>query len=244
MKLILHRILKILSSLKLTITTLTALIVLCIPAALIIQNQDRDFYLSRYPGIPGQMILTLGFNHFFSSFLFLFLIALIWINLLSCTVKRFTREFKKKDRGRYGPDILHGGLLILVAASLFSFSTRREGYIYLEQGESVQLPGGEFLNMEEFIYEQYPDGRPKSWTSRVNISESAGTKGEQYRIEVNKPLRWEGLVLYQHGYRHSETPGEYETGLMVTSDPGKIYILLSFLMISIGLVLTFIQKRE
>lgn len=244
MKNSLRAVFKYISSLKLTVVIIICIIVVSIPATFIIQNQSHNFYLQRFPGSLGHLILALELDHLFSSTMFLALIAVFWVNLFSCTVKRFSGQIKKKGKGRYGPDILHIGLLLLIGASLLSFTTRQEGSIFMKAGDSMVLPSGRYMNMEEFIFEQYPDGRPKSWISRVNISESSEEKGESVEIAVNKPLRIDGLVLYQASYRPAERVGEYETGLMLTSDPGRIYILISFFIIICGLILTFVQPRK
>lgn len=242
MKKIFKVILKYISSLKLTAGVIISIIVVSIPATLIMQNQSHDFYLQRFPGNWGHLILALELDHFFSSIIFLALIAVFWINLFSCTVKRFIRQVQKLGKGRFGPDILHIGLLLLIAASLISFMTRQEGSVFLKAGDSMVLPSGRYMNMEEFIFEQYPDGRPKSWISRVNISESSDMTGEPVEIAVNRPLRIDGLVLYQASYRPSKIVGQYETGLLVTSDPGRLYILGSFFIIICGLMMIFIQS--
>lgn len=244
MKTIFKTLSKYLSSLKLTVAVLTAIIISSIPATLIVQNQGHEFYLHNYPGRLGFLILALGYNHYFSSVLFLLLIAVFWINLFSCTVRRFSNQIRKGRKGRYGPDILHLGLLLLIAASLVSFTGRQEGFVFLGAGDSMILPSGRYMNMEEFIFEQYDDGRPKSWISRVNISDTPDVTGEVIEIAVNRPLRIDGLVLYQASYRPSADVGVYETGLKLTSDPGRIYILISFFIIICGLVLIFIQPRR
>ncbi|MDC7233773.1 MAG: cytochrome c biogenesis protein ResB [Spirochaetales bacterium] len=223
---------------------LTALILFSIPATMIPQNQSPSFYLQRYPETPGHLILALELDHFYSSIIFLTLITLFWINLLLCTAGRFSRQIKLRKKGRYGPDILHLGLLLLIGASLFSFLNRQEGSIFLKAGDTMILPSGRYLNMEEFIFEQYPDGRPKSWISKVNISDSPETEGETFEIAVNRPLRIDGLVFYQASYRSASRVGEYESGLMLTSDPARIYILMSFFIIFCGLMLTLFQPRR
>lgn len=244
MKLLLQKFLKALSSLKLTIIILSLIIISTIPATMIVQNQTPEFYFANYPATLGSLIVLTSYDHFFSSSLFLFLLGLFWLNLFSCSVKRFIRQIQRKGKKRFGPDILHFGLLIMIIASMVSFSLKEEGFVYMRAGDAMKLPSGRYLNMEEFIFEHYPDGRPKSWISKVNISDSFDKEGEKYSITVNQPLRIDKLVFYQTGYRPARSVGEYETGLMITYDPGKILMLLSFIVISAGLMLTFIQKMK
>lgn len=235
----------LLSSLHLTVTVLTALILLTIPATLIPQGGAPLFYHTRYPGPAGYLIVALGYHRFFTSPLFLVPLGIFWLNLFSCTLKRFRRQLRLKFRGRYGPDILHTGLLLLILAAAVSAGTRQEGFLFLKEGEAMRLPDGSYLILEEFIYETYPDGRPKHWESRGILSlEPAAREGTPFRIAVNNPLRTGKLVFYQSSYRSTDRPGEYESGLTVASDPGKPFVLLSFLLIFSGLTLTFLQKRR
>lgn len=243
MKTVLWKILKHLSSLRLTVVILFLIILAVIPATLIIQNQAGGLYTSAYPSL-GRLILATGYDHFFSSLPFLILLGLFWINLFSCTLRRFLSQLRRRGPKQFGPDILHLGLLILILASLFSFGSSREGSVSLRPGGGIQLPSGRFMILKEFIYEQYPDGRPKSWISRVIVSESPEGGGEAHEIAVNRPLRIDGLVIYQTGYRPSNRVGEYAPVLTIASDPGKPYILVSFLLITIGLMVTLIQKRR
>lgn len=106
------------------------------------------------------------------------------------------------------------------------------------------LPSGRYLNMKEFIFETYQDGRPKDWISTINISQSLETTGENFQIQVNSPLRIDNLVIYQSGYRPASDPGEWESGLLITKDQGKIIILISFIFIVAGFLLTIYQKRK
>lgn len=240
----LKKILDFLSSLKLTVIILSLLITSTIPATLIVQNQLPGVYLTDYPPTIAYMIIASGYDHFFSSPLFILFLGIFWLNLFSCTIKRFKRQISRRGRRRFGPDILHLGLLILIIGAMVSFSTREEGFIYMREGDAMKLPSGRYMNLEKFIFEHYPDGRPKSWISAVNISSSPETEGDPYRITVNNPLRIDKLVIYQSGYRPAAAVGKYETGLMITYDPGKISILISFMIISAGLMLTFIQKMR
>ena len=233
-----------LSSLKLTIPVLVVLIGSVIPAALIPQKMPGEYYTRNYPGFAGDLIKALGMDRFFTSPLFLILLGLFWINLFCCTVLRLRKQLARGNKGRYGPDLIHVGLLILIVASMISFLTRREALVFLKEGESVLIPGNSVLTLRDFQYLQYPDGSPRKWISSVTIISPDESTSKNYDILVNKPLRRKGLVFYQYGYRWIEEEGLYETSLMVTSDPGRIYILLSFLLISAGLMVAYLQKRS
>ncbi|MBI9105057.1 MAG: cytochrome c biogenesis protein ResB [Spirochaetales bacterium] len=237
-----EKILKILTSLKLTVALLIVMILVTVPSTLINQKQTEDYYLTLYPEPIGNLILTLGYDHFYSSPIFLTITSVFWINLFSCSVKRFSAQLRRGRRGRFGPDILHIGLLVLIIGSVFTFSGRQEGTLFMKSGDTMRLPSERYMVLNDFQFERYPDGRPKSWTSEVSIVGAKGETGEVLSIGVNHPLRIDGLVIYQASYRPSDTVGVYETGLMVTRDPGKKFIIVAFILISTGLVFTFISK--
>jgi hypothetical protein len=137
-----------------------------------------------------------GMGGFFGSALFLVPAALFVLNLAACSASRFLRELRKAGRRRFGPDILHLGLLLLCVSGCLSFSLRREDGAYLAEGESVGLPGGGSLTLERFSREDYPDGRPRAWVSSVLV-EREGSAARSFDIEVNRPLRIGSLALYQ-----------------------------------------------
>ena len=236
--------LKILSSIRLAIIVISLIIAGCIPATMIMQNQDSSFYLDNFSPGTAWLIMFTGMDRFFISPIFLFLVIIFFINLLTCSLKRFYRQLKKRQNRKFGPDIIHLGLLVLIIGSVISLYTRQEGVIFMQAGDSMLLPSGRYLNMENFVFERYDDGRPKDWISRLNISSTPDSRGSIFELQVNNPLRIDDLVIYQSGYRPASKPGTYATGLLLTQDRGKAMILTSFIFISAGLCLTIFQKRK
>ena len=238
-----NRIFRFLSSLRFTILLLSILIAEIIPATLITQYQSGEFYLNRFP-VLGPFILFSGYDHFFRSLLFLIPAGLFWFNMALCTVKRFRMQLRKKNQHRFGPDILHAGLLILMIAGILSFMTSRKGMVFLGPAQSAALPRGDYLTLLDFEFETYPDGRPSRWASQVVISDKPGDQGDAYTISVNNPLRKNGYIIYQASYQPLENGEGYESGLMLTSDPARGIIFVSLILISIGTIMTFYQKRS
>jgi hypothetical protein len=133
---------------------------------------------------------------FFGSPMFLVPAALFVVNLGACSISRFARELRKAGRRRFGPDLLHLGLLLLCVAGGLSFGLRIEDGAYLSEGESVGLPGGGELTLERFARLDYPDGSPREWVSSVRV-EGPGSPARAFDIKVNHPLRLGSLALYQ-----------------------------------------------
>jgi len=191
-----------LKSVRLAIILIAYLATAGILTTLVPQGAGPETYRASYPKFVADLILQTGFNHFYTSLAFLLPAFLLFSNLSTCTVDRFVREIKKgKGQRRHGPDILHLGLMLLVIGAILSFSGHQEGSVTLIPGEGVNLPNGSTLELLDFRFERYPDGRPKDWTSVVRLADKSGkVLKESYKLRVTSPLRHGGLTLYQASY--------------------------------------------
>ncbi len=189
-----------LSSLKLAIGLIAYLALTGILATLIPQGLAPEVYRAQYPRLVAELIVQTGFGSFFGSILFILPALLFFANLSACTVKRFLRELKKKGPKRFGPDILHLGLMLLVVGSIWSYSGHQEGSVTLAPGEGVNLPDGSVMELKDFRFERYEDGRPRDWVSVVDLSKDGELVKENFELRVNNPLRYAGLTLYQASY--------------------------------------------
>jgi len=207
-----------LRSIKLAAVLLVLLALFAIAGGIIPQGKTTGFYQLHFPGAGSRIILALGLDHVFSSLLFLLVAAVFAVNLTVCTFHRLTGELSKpRGKRRHGPDILHLGLIILMFGGILTARTRTETLINLRRGESADLPDGAKIVLVDLNYEQYPDGRPKSWESTVVIhrvsapapsaanTPAPSTPGglPQYHIKVNAPLRLKGYSIYQQSW-HTE----------------------------------------
>lgn len=203
---------------KLAVFLIGYLAVTGILATLVPQGQEASAYATQYGRLLGELIIQTGFSRFFTSILFLIPAFVFFANLSACTIHRFFREIRKKSRRRHGPDILHIGLMLLVIGAVVSFSAKQEGSVKLSIGDKVQLPGERTLELIDFAYETYTDGRPKEWTSIVKLMKGETVEQVAFPIRVNHPLRIGRLVLYQ--FTHA-----VETSLSVTGPSGKIFAM-------------------
>ena len=107
---------------------------------------------------------------------------------------------QKERPGLFGPEIVHLAIMIIIVGGLISalFSQRIE--LALTEGQTADLPGKNFsLRLERFTTDYYPDGSIKSWKSLVSILEQGQVK-KQKIIEVNHPLKYDGLNFFQMSY--------------------------------------------
>jgi hypothetical protein len=187
-------------SMRLAIGLISYFAIACLLATLVPQGLQESVYFEAYPKFLALLIVRSGFSRFFSSFLFIMPSFLFFANLGTCAVARFIRELRKKDRRRHGPDILHLGLLLLLAGAVLSFSGRRSGFVLLGVGDTAGLPDGRALKLTAFDSTRYEDGRPKDWVSTVTLLAGDDAAIESFPIRVNHPLKLGGLSIYQSSH--------------------------------------------
>ena len=190
-------------SLKLALALILILVGLSLIATFIPQGQDPVFYEAQYRGYGG-LLVTLGVHRMFTSFLFLLPAGLFFVNLLVCTIHRFITRVQSGARKRYGPDLIHVALLVLMAGAVVTFFGRNEAVVELRVGQSVPVPGGYLLTLDDFIFERYESGLPSDWLSIVTVSRGDEAPGERAVIEVNSPLKVGPLKIYHPSYRLDE----------------------------------------
>lgn len=127
-------------------------------------------------------------------------LLLFLANLSTCAARRFLRQLHAEGRKRFGPDVLHLGLVLLVVGGLWSWSGRVERVATLEPGEGAALPDGSTLVVRDLRFEAYDDGRPRDWVSVVDLARDGTTLVEAYELRVNSPLRHAGLTFFQASF--------------------------------------------
>ena len=140
-----------------------------------------------------------------------------------------------------------------------SKGTRREAILWGAAREpwTVEVDGRRFgielrreqyvmpftIEMDDFVKEDHPRiNMPKAFSSDVTVLEGDSTR--QVKIQMNEPLRSEGLVLYQSSWGPSNArPGDrlFST-LAVVRNPADQYPLYACIVIAIGMVTHFSRK--
>lgn len=209
-------VIKFLRSIQLALVLIGYLAVTSALATLVPQGREAAYYTSRYSTAFSRLILTFGLDGFFRSAFFLLPAALFTVNLALCAAHRLAVRLLAGARRRFGPDLVHLGLLLLIAGGAVTLFGREERMVYLPEGDAVTLPGGSVLRARLLEYQEYPDGRPKDWLTTVEVS-GAVTAGAApadaargtspappaprvFTIEVNRPLRVGRLKVYQSSF--------------------------------------------
>lgn len=168
-------------------------------ATFIPQRNEPSFYYKNYPPFFASAILFTHYQAFFRSLVFLLPSALFFVNLFVCSIDRIITRAGRKTPRRFGPDLIHIGILILMIGGFISLFGKREGSVFLSPGEWVELPNDHKLILISFRRTTYDDGRPKEFISNVDIFKQ-NRKLASYAIEVNRPLKIGRIRVYQESY--------------------------------------------
>jgi cytochrome c biogenesis protein len=107
---------------------------------------------------------------------------------------------RKRIGGIFGSDVVHLGLLVIIAGGIISGLTGSRYELSLKEGQTLAVPGAGFdVRLDKFATELYPDGNVKDWKSDLTVLE-AGKPVLSKTIEVNSPLSYGGYRFYQTSY--------------------------------------------
>ncbi len=221
-----QRLYSFLKSARLAVVLLIIIAVASIVATLIPQGREAAFYYATYPGILASTVLALQFDSFFSSTLFVATILLFTLSLAVCAFDRIARELSGRRRRRFGPDLIHVGLLVLIAGGLVTSFARREAFFYLAAGEEIRLADRYVLHLNSFEFHTYETGRPKDWISTVDVFEDGELVVDDFPIEVNNPLALGPIDVYQTSYgNRARTTLTAPSGAVERIEVGKFFRL-------------------
>ncbi|MBN2049815.1 MAG: cytochrome c biogenesis protein ResB [Spirochaetales bacterium] len=194
-----NRIFGVLGSIKPALVLITLLLLLSALATLIPQDATEEVCRARYSAPLAGIILSLHLYRFFRSAVFLVPLGLFFINLCACSLRRVIRRAAADVPRRYGPDIIHLSLLLLIILGVLSLFLTSRGVVSLGRGESFILPGGPEVQVTDARYLTYEDGRPKDWFTALRVVGEEGYRKE-HTLEVNKPLSLGVYRIYQYDF--------------------------------------------
>jgi cytochrome c biogenesis protein len=113
--------------------------------------------------------------------------------------------------------LLHSGVLLILAGGFITAKLSLRETITLKEGEERFLPNTHFsIRLDNFEVDHYQDGTPKMFCSEVTIFTREVAKDG--RIEVNHPLSFSDLKLYQTDY------GVADVGLLFTIKDEEVLV--------------------
>jgi cytochrome c biogenesis protein len=132
---------------------------------------------------------------------------------------------RKHVAGLFGSDMVHLGLLIVLAGGLVSGFGGFRTELALREGQTVELPGAGFsLRLEKFETEYYPGGEVKDWKSTLTVLEGGRPRAGRV-VEVNHPLVHRGFSFYQASYGWDWDNPALEIVVRKASDPAFVRTL-------------------
>ncbi|XP_065857600.1 cytochrome c biogenesis protein CCS1, chloroplastic [Euphorbia lathyris] len=266
-----RRVLTVLSNLPLAIGEMLVIAGLMAVGTLIDQGETPAYYSQRFPEdnplfgfFTWKWILTLGFDHMFSSPIFLGMLVLLGASLMACTyttqiplvkvARRWNfshsadairkQEFSdslprasirdlgvilmgagyevflkgpslyafKGLAGRFAPIGVHLAMLLIMAGGTLTATASFRGSVTVPQGLNfvvgdVLTPAGflstatEAFNTEvhvnKFYMEYYDSGEVSQFYSDLSLFDFDGKEVFRKTINVNNPLRYGGITIYQ-----------------------------------------------
>ena len=188
---------RLLKSTRVAVVLILVITVLSLLATLVPQGRPDAWYEARYGAFLSALIRAAGMESFFRSVLFLVPVSLFTVNLGVCAVDRLVNRARHHAKPRFGPDLVHVGLLVLIAGGLVTALGRQETSLTLAEGESAAIAPAYQLSLLSFQYLRYPDGSPREWISTVKVTREGREEVSSFPIEVNHPLRLRGMSVYQ-----------------------------------------------
>ncbi len=126
---------------------------------------------------------------------------------------------RKRTLGLFGADVVHLGLLIILAGGIISGLGGIRKNLTFAEGNVLNVPNAEFkLRLDKFETEYYPDGNVRDWKSTLTVIENEKPILTKI-IEVNHPLSYKGYVFYQSGYGWNWTNTSVEIWAKKRKDP-------------------------
>ncbi len=104
--------------------------------------------------------------------------------------------------GKLGPIIVHIGLIVLLIGSAYGNLSSQSKEQYLRLGESLDLINESknskvTIKLNKFLIERESDGKPKQFISNLEFFSKKQNLNEVKTTQVNKPIRFKGLTIYQ-----------------------------------------------
>lgn len=222
-------ILRALSSTKLTIISVAALVVLSLLGSILPQASDfspEELEAWKQEHLVVSLIAEpIGGFRMFSSLPFISVAILVTLNLAFNTadrIRRTRRQILSKASSTITVKahvIIHGGLLLLTLGIALSLLFKLDGSIILTEGQIFQEGHGSYhslregplfgeshrgyaIRLEEFQPTYAGDQHPVQYASRVRLAFGPGDEVEA-TLEVNSPVKIRGITITQDIFGYS-----------------------------------------
>lgn len=170
---------------------------------LIPQGMPADLYLDRFGAKLGPLLLQSGLHDIYNTKGFMLLGLALFVQLMLCTFRRVVQLRHHRRMWLAGSVLLHVGLLVFFVFCGLSLWRGQSLTVEVPEGETVALTsqGMPFdLRLETFVIDYYPQSRSvRQYRSEVSLMRE-GLQLRRGSLEVNSPLIYEGVKIYQMSY--------------------------------------------
>lgn len=97
------------------------------------------------------------------------------------------------------------------------------------------------IRLEDFHMEEHP-GTQMASEYRSDVTQIEGDLEQEVRIEMNKPMRRDGYILYQASYGRRSTDGRLYSQFAVVRNPSDQWPKYACYVIGIGMLIAFGQR--
>lgn len=119
-------------------------------------------------------------------------------------IEKDGRLYADKGRwGRWGPYILHIGLILVLAGAMMRAipGAYMDQFLWVRDGEIAKVPGADwYVRNDQFRVEMYDSGMPKSYETDAVVIDG-GAEVAKKTIAMNIPLAHKSVELYQSSYK-------------------------------------------
>ncbi len=169
----------------------------------------------------------------------LFLLCLLTVNTLFCSVESVLRKSERKKRLLIiSPQISHAGFLFILLAHLASSIGGMKGNVVVHEGSRLVLPNGITLQVEKITAEMTPEGYASGYSADIRYL-SEGIKFKEDKISPNKPSFYKGLGVY---IKNIELYPAKTVLLEVSREPGALWALIGSIFFTAGTVMLVALK--
>ena len=126
---------------------------------------------------------------------------------------------RKRILGLFGSDLVHLGLLFVLAGGIISGSSGTRELLTLNEGQILPVLKADFkIRLDKFETEFHPNGSVKDWKSTLTVLENEKSILSKI-VEVNHPLSYKGYVFYQSERGWDWSNPSFEIWIKKTKDP-------------------------
>lgn len=189
----------ILKSLHFFVVTMVILALIACIGIIVPQERPINEYSLKFGNFLSHVIVSLNFNHLFSSLWFSIPLVFFCINLLSCLIHRLIKLAKKQ--GAFGSFIVHSGVLFLIIGGIIQYYYSETHNVILTEGTKEHIQSLDLnIMLDTFSIITSPKKDIINYVSYIEVFNNSDTPGMHGKTMVNSPFTYKNISFYQTSY--------------------------------------------